>query len=118
MSKVVFDTKPDWSNRRKYIAYLLIFLCVMLSVNIVGSIALAAFGKFSASVSTFFIVFCISNFMVLLGIIGSYIFQAGWEHKDFLKVFPGIIKGVKDDDDDDGGYSGPMSYDDILRGGR
>lgn len=115
MSKIVFDTKPDWTNRRRYIKYLLIFLCVMLSINILASIALAAFGKFGVSISTFFIVFCICNFAVLLGIIGSYIFQAGWENKDFLNILPGLVNSIKDDDDDD---DDTMSYEDMVRGRR
>jgi hypothetical protein len=92
--KEVFNKATDWTHRRRYIKHLLWFLCVMLMVNIFGSIALAFFGKFSIAVSTFFIVFCICNFMVLLGIIGSYIFQASWETKTFLDVLPNIIPNL------------------------
>lgn len=107
--KEIFNKATDWTHRRKYIKHLLWFLCLMLVLNIAGSIFLAYFGKFGAGVSAFFIVFCICNFMVLLGIIGSYIFQASWETKNFLDVLPNIIPKVNpsgigsgDDSDDDG----------------
>jgi uncharacterized BrkB/YihY/UPF0761 family membrane protein len=112
--KEIFNKATDWTHRRKYIKYLLWFLCFMLTVNIAGSIALAFFSKFGAAVSTFFIVFCICNFMVLLGIIGSYIFQASWETKNFLDVLPNIIPklggGGIGSGDDEG-----LTLDDLIK---
>lgn len=91
---------PDWTYRRAFIKWLLRFLCGMLVVCMLGTLGLAYFAKFSITVSTFFIVFVICDFMALLGIIGSYIFQASWDNKDFLNILPSIIPHMNKDEVD------------------
>lgn len=112
--KEIFNKATDWTHRRRYIKHLLWFLCLMLCVNIAGSIGLAFFGKFGVSVASFFIVFCICNFMVLLGIIGSYIFQASWETKNFLDVLPGIVPKMGGNDAMDNADEN-LDIDDLLK---
>ena len=88
---VIEHIKPQWKFRRVYIAILLTFLCLILSVLLGTSVWLGFAAKFSIYICTFFIVFTICSFMTLIGIIGSYIFGSRWETSDFLKTLPDII---------------------------
>lgn len=83
--------KPDWTNRRKLIFGVSYLLAAMLVVALVASIVLAYFVKFGLYISIFLTVFVTLCFIVVLGIIGSYVFGARWEHKEFLDILPGII---------------------------
>lgn len=83
--------KPDWTNRRKLIKCITYGLAAMLVVSLIASIALAAFAKFGLYISIFLTVYVTLCFMVMLGVIGSYVFGARWENQDFLNVLPGIV---------------------------
>lgn len=98
MSKVD-HFKQSWDKRRPIIIIMLIFLAVMLVAQLTTAVILALLAKFGFNISTFFIVFVICNFIALLGIIGSWIFGATWEHKDFLNILPQIIPHMDKDDD-------------------
>lgn len=113
MKEVVEQLKPSWTHRRAYVKTLMVYLCVMLTTSLFGSLALAAFGKFGAYISVFLVVFAICNFAVLLGIIGSYIFGSRWETKDFLDILPNIIpqvNGISVDQDSDSSLGSLEDY--------
>jgi hypothetical protein len=91
MKETIEALKPKWDYRRKFVAWLLAFVCLMITITLGGALFLGFLSKFNIFLSAFLIVFAICSFMVLLGIIGSYIFGSRWETADFLKVLPGII---------------------------
>lgn len=83
--------KSDWTNRRKVIKRMLFVLSVLLIASLVGATVLAYFAKFGLYVSIFYTVFSALTFIVILGIVGSYVFGASWETRDFLNILPSII---------------------------
>lgn len=99
MNDTVNKLIPSWKYRRAYIKSLLIFLCAMIVISLGAAGLIAFLGKFTLSFSTYLIVFTICAFMALIGIIGSYIFQASWENRDFLNILPKIIPGGDKDEE-------------------
>jgi hypothetical protein len=91
MQDMIDKLKPSWKYRRIYVAVTLVFAALMIVAALSGALALSAFAKFGLYISAFLIVFVICSFVVLLGVIGSYIFGARWETKDFLNILPNII---------------------------
>lgn len=95
MSSMIEDIKsslkPDWTHRRLVIRLALVLGAMILISLFASSVWLALIGKFGFYISTFFITFLICNFIAILGIIGSYVFSAQWENKDFLNILPQII---------------------------
>lgn len=87
--------KPDWTNRRTLIKHITYGLAAMLAVALLTSVILAYFAKFGLYISIFFTIFATLCFMTMLGVIGSYVFGARWETKDFLSILPGIIPDFK-----------------------
>lgn len=85
------ELKPDWTNRRKVIKGMLMLLAILLALTPFGVAALAYFGKFALYESMFFIIFNSFTFLSILGIIGSYVFGARWENKDFLLAITNIV---------------------------
>ena len=85
------DIKPDWFSRKVAIFSILILLGILISASLASAVGLALLSKFSITVSTYFIVFIVCNFITLLGVIGSYIFGSVWQTSDFLKILPDII---------------------------
>lgn len=97
------ELRPDWTNRRKLVMIIAGFLAGLLLTSLIMAVGLAYIAKFGLYISIFFVTFVVLCFITLLGIIGSYIFGASWEHKDFLSVIPDIVPDFhpnkKDDDD-------------------
>lgn len=83
--------KPDWTNRRLIIKLTLRMLSFFLFLSLVGGTGLAYFAKFSFYVCLFYTVFAACSFILMLGIIGSYVFGARWETKDFLHALTDIV---------------------------
>lgn len=90
MSEIT-ELKPDWSNRRKLIYGIIITLGSLLVTSLFTSVILAYFTKFGLYISIFMCLFVSMCFLVILGVIGSYIFGARWETKDFLQVLPQLV---------------------------
>lgn len=121
MNNILDKVKPDWTHRRAYIKVLLVFLCASISIALCGSLALGYFAKFGLYISAFLITFVICNFMVLIGIVGSYIFGSRWETSDFLKILPHIIPNMVPqaaDDNSGGDESDGTSVLDMIKGNK
>jgi hypothetical protein len=97
MQEVVDQLKPQWTHRRKFVAWLLFFLCTTISVALGGALVLGFFSHFSIYICAFLVVFIMCAFASLLGIIGSYIFGSRWETKDYLEMLPHIMPNVVGD---------------------
>lgn len=93
--------KPDWTNRRKVIKLTLRVLSFFLLLSLIGATVLAYFGKFAFYVSMFYTVFMALSFVLMLGIIGSYVFGARWETKDFLTTLTDIVPDFNKEDHKD-----------------
>ena len=85
------NLKPDWTNRRLIIKLTLRMLSFFLFLTLVGAAVLAYYSKFTFYVSLFYTVFAACSFVLMLGIIGSYVFGARWENKDFLHALAEIV---------------------------
>lgn len=83
--------KPDWTNRRLVIKLTLRVMSFFLFLSLVGATTLAYFAKFTFYVTIFYTVFAACSFVLMLGIIGSYVFGARWETKDFLNALSDIV---------------------------
>jgi hypothetical protein len=102
LMKKIEAIKPSWDNRRKIIKVALTIVGILLFLLFAGAVYLTFLGKFGLAIASFFIVFLVCNFISGLGIIGSYIFGARWENKDFLNALqhvPDFMHNTKDDDD-------------------
>lgn len=62
-----------------------------LLLSLLGATGLAYFTKFTFYVTIFYTVFAACSFVLMLGIIGSYVFGARWETKDFLNALSDIV---------------------------
>lgn len=98
--KELKSLKPDWTNRRKVIKYTLRVLSAFLFLCLVAVTALAYFAKFTVTVAMFFTVFAACSFLLMLGIIGSYVFGAQWETKDFLTALGNLVPDFDKSDDE------------------
>jgi hypothetical protein len=91
------NLKQGWDGRKQAIVALLVFIAVLLVSCLGGAFVLAFLGKFGFVFSTFLITFVVCSFISLLGIIGSWIFGAKWEQKDFLDILPQIMPHINKD---------------------
>lgn len=85
------NLKPDWTNRRQIIKLTLRVMSFFLFLSLIGATSLAYFTKFTFYITIFYTVFAACSFVLMLGIIGSYVFGARWETKDFLNAMSDIV---------------------------
>ena len=82
--------KPDWTNRRKVVFCGLRHMMALSWAIVAGALALAAFGKLDFWPGLFAILafFTVAGLSAM--IIGSYVFGASWEQRDFLNFLTSI----------------------------
>lgn len=91
MEEVTNQLAPDWTKRRQVIQISLVFLAAMLTAVFVASIVLCLLAKLGFYITLILMIFLVLSFVAALGIIGSYIFGARWETKDFLDTIQHVL---------------------------
>lgn len=101
--EIIQKLVPSWEHRRPLIKAILGWLVLMIVFCLGSAFGLAVVSKFGLYISIFYVTFVLACFIALLGIIGSYIFNARWENKDFLQAFAQIKPNFQQDS----GYNSP-----------
>lgn len=97
--KHIEDAKPSWTNRRPVIKWSLLFMAGIIFAALLSAVCLAVLAKFGFYIFTFCMTVIILGFACMIGIIGSYVFGARFETKDYFNLLKDVIPNLKKDDD-------------------
>ena len=97
--KNIQDLRPSWNKRRPIIIAMLAFMCAVIVLSGIASIVLAVLAKYGFYVFTFFMTMIILAFACLIGIIGSYIFGAQWETKDYFNLLKDVVPKINNEEE-------------------